>query len=128
MNITSSIFVQKAAGNIVIYRNKACSSDPIEQNTTYWDVAKMRQGKTGDKIMAMYYDGETRQVYDRDKYFAENPDKLPAGYDLSVSSFDESYYEEGGRGWNGISKSKGFSKKQGSSKSKPEPDFMDDIL
>ena len=122
----SSIFVQKAAGNIVIYRNKACTNDPIEQNTTYWDVAKMRQGKTGDKIMAMYYDGETRQVYDRDKYFEENPDKLPVGYDLSVSSFDEAYYDEGGRGWNGVSK-KGFSRSQGKKESAPEPDIMDNV-
>lgn len=120
----SSIFVQKAAGNIVIYRNKNCTTDPIEQNTTYWDVPKMRQGKTGDKIMAMYYDGETRQVYDRDKYFEENPDKLPVGYDLSVSSFDPEYYEEGGRGWNGIPK-KSFGGRSSKKDSTPEPDIMD---
>ena len=95
----SSIFVQKAAGNLVLYRNKGCKFDPIEQNTTYWDVAKMRQGSTGDKMMALYYDGETRQVYDRNKYFEDNPDKLPQGYDLSVSSFDKGYWEE--EGWGG---------------------------
>lgn len=125
----SSIFVQKAAGNIVIYRNKNCTNDPIEQNTTYFDVPKMRQGKTGDKIMALYYDGETRQIYDRDEYFKANPHNLPAGYDLSVSSFDQAYYEEGGRGWNGIeSKQGGFksNSKPKASPSKPEPDFMDD--
>lgn len=122
----SSIFVQKAAGNIVIYRNKNVTDDPIEQNTTYWDVPKMRQGKTGDRIMAMYYDGETRQVYDRDKYFSENPDKLPVGYDLSVNSFDQAYYEEGGRGWNGISK-QGFSRKQSSKPKQEEPDIMDNV-
>ncbi|QXN60095.1 hypothetical protein KUA24_28 [Vibrio phage HNL01] len=123
----SSIFVQKAAGNVVIYRNKNCTNDPIEQNTTYWDVPKMRQGKTGDKIMAIYYDGDTRQTYDRDEYFRDNPDKLPVGYDLSVSSFEEAYYEEGGRGWNGISKNSfggGGSRK----KEKPvEPDIMDGV-
>ena len=122
----SSIFVQKAAGNIVIYRNKTCTNDPIEQNTTYWDVPKMRQGKTGDKVMAMYYDGETRQVYDRDKYFAENPEKLPVGYDLTVSSFDQEYYEEGGRGWNGVSK-QSFGRSNGGKPKQEDRDIMDDV-
>ena len=95
----NSIFVQKAAGNMVIYRNKMCEAyDEIEANSTYWDVPKMRQGATGDRRMVLYYDKETRRVVDRAKYFEENPDKLPLGYDLSVSSFDKAYYQEGGRG------------------------------
>lgn len=117
----SSIFVQKAAGNIIINRNKeAPDCDWIEKNTTYVTVAKMRQGKTGDTT-PWYYDPETRKCYDRDKFFQDNPDKLPLGYDLSVSSFDRAYYEEGGRGWDGVSSNKkGFSSKQSSPK-KQEP-------
>ena len=103
----NSIFVQKAAGNFVIARNKqAPNGDTIEQNTTYLRVPKLRKGLTGSGG-AWYYDGDTRQVYDRDQYFKDNPDKLPEGYDLSVSSFDKAYWEEGGRGWDGVSNSKG---------------------
>ncbi len=117
----SSIFVQKAAGNIVINRNKeAPDSDWIEKNSTYVTVAKMRQGKTGDTT-PWIYDPETRRCYDRDKFFQDNPDKLPIGYDLSVSSFDRPYWEEGGRGWDGVSEgSSGFSKRKPSPK-KEEP-------
>jgi hypothetical protein len=108
----NSIFVQKAAGNFVIARNKeAPNEDTIEQNTTYLRVPKLRKGITGSGG-AWYYDGETRKVYDRDTYFKENPEKLPVGYDLSISSFDRAYWEEGGRGWDGVSDNKkGFTKK-----------------
>lgn len=123
----NSIFVQKAAGNFVIARNKqAPNGDDIEQNTTYLRVPKLRKGLTGSGG-AWYYDGETRQVYCRDQYFKDNPDKLPAGYDLSVSSFDKSYWEEGGRGWDGVSNNNSFHRKQ----SKPPvdiPDIMDGVL
>jgi hypothetical protein len=117
----SSIFVQKAAGNIIINRNKeAPDNDWIEKNTTYVTVAKMRQGKTGDTT-PWYYDPETRKCYDRDKFFKDNPDKLPIGYDLSVSSFDRAYYEEGGRGWDGVSNNRqSFSPRKLQSK-KEEP-------
>ena len=116
----SSIFVQKAAGNLIIYRNKLCKDDPIEQNSTYWDVPKMRQGSTGDKTMVSYYDADTKAVYDREKFFEMNPDKLPVGYDLSVSSFDKAYYQEGGRGFKGEEGSK-FRKP--SLSNEPEDDF-----
>lgn len=97
----SSIFVQKAAGNIVINRSKECPHDDwIERNSTYVDVPKMRQGETGEAGVWLY-DPETRQVYDREKFFIDNPEKLPFGYDLTVSSFDKAYWEEGGRGWKG---------------------------
>jgi archaellum biogenesis ATPase FlaH len=121
----SSIFVQKAAGNFVINRNKECpDEDIIERNTTYVDVPKMRQGETGQGG-AWYYDPDTRQCYDRDKFFLDNPDKLPKGYNLSVSSFDKEYYEEGGRGFKGDSQPKmNFSK----GKPKIEKDFMDDNI
>lgn len=99
----NSIFVQKAAGNFVIGRNKeAPNGDVIEQNTTYLRVPKLRKGETGSGG-AWYYDGDTRRVYDRDQYFKDNPEKLPKGYDLTVSSFDKAYWEEGGRGWDGVS-------------------------
>ncbi len=121
----NSIFVQKAAGNMVIYRNKLCKDDKIEQNTTYWDVPKMRQGATGDKLMALYYDPDTRKVYDRDRFFKEHPDKLPAGYDLNISSFEKEYYAEGGRGFKGEPTKKGF--KPSSGNQQPVADFMDGV-
>ncbi len=102
----NSIFVQKAAGNFIIARNKeAPNGDTIEQNTTYLRVPKLRKGLTGDGG-AWYYDGDTRKVYDREQYFKDNPEKLPVGYDLTVNSFDRAYYEEGGRGWDGVSDNK----------------------
>lgn len=125
----SSIFVQKAAGNIVINRSKECpDEDYIERNTTYVDVPKMRQGNTG-QAGAWYYDPDTRQCYDREKFFLDNPEKLPAGYDLTVSSFDKAYYEEGGRGYKGESDAatgSGFNFKKQQKKVKEEKDFMDE--
>lgn len=116
----SSIYVQKSAGNIVINRNKEAPNDDwIEKNTTYVTVAKMRQGTTGETTPWLY-DPETRKVYDRDKFFKDNPDRLPAGYDLTVNSFDKAYYEEGGRGWDGVTENKGFSKKSSSAKPKQD--------
>lgn len=94
----SSIFVQKAAGNIVINRNKQCpDEDWIERNSTYVEVPKMRQGETGEAGVWLY-DPKTRQTYDREQFFKDNPERLPEGYDLSINSFDKKYWEEGGRG------------------------------
>lgn len=90
----SSSFVQSAAINIVINRNKMCAC-PIERNTTYVDMPKARGGITG-KAGEWYYDPETRKVYDRRQYFKDNPEKLPYGYDLDISSFDKEWYKEGG--------------------------------
>ncbi len=115
----SSIFVQKSAGNILINRSKECPhEDWIERNSTYVDIPKMRQGQTGTAGVWLY-DPETRQVYDREKFFMDNPEKLPFGYDLTVSSFDKAYWEEGGRGWKGGETSGGkntFSKRKEASK------------
>lgn len=123
----NSIFVQKAAGNFVIARNKeAPNGDEIEQNTTYLRVPKLRKGITGSGG-AWYYDGETRMVYDRDTYFSDNPEKLPAGYDLTVSSFDRAYWEEGGRGWDGVSEGKPFQKRQQPKKDLPVDSFNIDM-
>lgn len=122
----NSIFVQKAAGNFVIARNKeAPNGDEIEQNTTYLRVPKLRKGVTGNGG-AWYYDGETRMVYDREQYFKDHPEKLPQGYDLTVNSFDRAYWEEGGRGWDGVTENKGFGKSK--KKEVPVPDIMDGIL
>jgi archaellum biogenesis ATPase FlaH len=121
----NSIFVQKAAGNFIIARNKeAPNGDWIEQNTTYLRVPKLRKGITGEGG-AWFYDGDTRQVYDRDEYFKNNPDKLPSGYDLTISSFDRAYWEEGGRGWDG-SCDKKYQPKQ-KTKQTDETDFMDGV-
>ncbi|AUR87585.1 hedgehog/hint domain protein [Vibrio phage 1.101.O._10N.261.45.C6] len=123
----NSIFVQKAAGNFVIGRNKqAPNGDIIEQNTTYLRVPKLRKGVTGNGG-AWYYDGDTRQVYDREQYFKDNPDKLPVGYDLSVSSFDKAYWEEGGRGWDGVSTNKGGNFNKKPINNIPVKDIMDDV-
>ena len=124
----NSIFTQKAAGNFIIARNKeAPNGDSIEQNTTYLRVPKLRKGVTGSGG-AWYYDGETRKVYDRDTYFKDNPDKLPAGYDLSVSSFDRAYWEEGGRGWDGVSEgNSSFKVAKSFKKEKPTEDWEIDV-
>jgi hypothetical protein len=125
----NSIFIQKSAGNFVIARNKeAPNADVIEQNTTYLRVPKLRKGVTGSGG-AWYYDGETRMVYDRDQYFKDNPEKLPVGYDLSVSSFDRAYWEEGGRGWDGVTESYkgGFNKKKDNKSTQPVDSFNIDM-
>tara|TARA_R110002153_G_scaffold53726_6_gene149592 strand:- start:6217 stop:8178 length:1962 start_codon:yes stop_codon:yes gene_type:complete len=114
----SSAFVQSAAINIVINRNKMAKDD-IEKNSTYVDLPKCRGGITG-QVGVWYYDVETRQVYDRDQYFQDNPEKLPEGYDLTISSFDKEYYED-------KEKSSGF-KKKGNKKEQPKPDIMDNEL
>jgi hypothetical protein len=88
----SSTFVQSAAVNVVINRNKMARC-PIEKNTTWVDLPKCRGGETG-QAGAWYYDSETRLVYDRNQYFADNPDKLPEGFDLTLSSFDQEYYND----------------------------------
>lgn len=118
----NSIFVQKAAGNFIIARNKEVpNGDVIEQNTTYLRVPKLRKGLTGDGG-AWYYDGDTRKVYDRDQYFKDNPEKLPHGYDLTVSSFDRAYWEEGGRGWDGVSDNKSSFRRNTSPKKEDKVD------
>lgn len=58
----SSTFVQSAAINIVIGRDKM-SQCPIEKNRTYVHMPKCRGGETGD-ICSWIYDQETRKVVD----------------------------------------------------------------
>lgn len=64
----SGTFVQSAAYNIVISRNKMASC-PIERNTTHIDMPKARGGVTGE-IMKLYYDTDTRKMYDLDNWLA----------------------------------------------------------
>lgn len=81
----SSTFVQSAAINILIDRDKMVEDD-IEKNTTRVRMPKCREGHTGD-AGEWYYDVETRKVHDRDKFFTDNPDKLPTGYDLKNNPY-----------------------------------------
>ena len=83
----SSTFVQSAAINILIDRDKMVDDD-IEKNTTRVRMPKCREGHTGD-AGEWYYDVETRKVHDRDKFFKDNPDKLPTGYDLKSSPYSQ---------------------------------------
>lgn len=64
----SSTFVQSAAYNIVISRNKMATC-PIEKNTTHVDMPKCRGGETGE-IMKLYYDVKTRTQVDLDRWLS----------------------------------------------------------
>ncbi|WP_396179996.1 DnaB-like helicase C-terminal domain-containing protein, partial [Flavobacterium sp.] len=63
-------FVQSAHINIVINRDKMESCE-IERNSTYVEMPKCRRGTTGEAGV-WYYDGATRQVYDRDDFFSQS--------------------------------------------------------
>ncbi len=67
----SSTFVQSAAINIVIGRNKMATC-PIERNRTYVHMPKCRGGETGD-ICSWIYDQETRKVMDFNDWIAKQP-------------------------------------------------------
>jgi archaellum biogenesis ATPase FlaH len=62
----SSTFVQSAAINILIDRDKLASSE-LEKNTTHVRMPKCRGGDTGD-AGEWYYDMATRQVWDKGDY------------------------------------------------------------
>lgn len=72
----SGTFVQSAAINIVINRDKMASG--IEQNTTYVDMPKCRGGKTGE-ICKWFYDFKTRKIWDLDDYLEQHPEHLTSG-------------------------------------------------
>lgn len=65
----SGTFVQSAAVNIVINRDKMAEGD--ERNVTYVDMPKCRGGKTGE-ICKLFYDFESRKVYDYDDWLIKN--------------------------------------------------------
>lgn len=63
-------FVQSAAYNIVLNRDKL-SSDPIVRNTTEVDLPKCRGGKTG-AAGKWYYEFDKAKCHDLDDYFSKN--------------------------------------------------------
>lgn len=65
----SSTFVQSAAYNIVISRDKM-NPDPIIRNLTHVDMPKARGGETGE-IMQLIYDVESRGVMDYNNWLAK---------------------------------------------------------
>lgn len=62
----SGTFVQSAAYNIVVSRDKM-NSDPLIRNTTHVDMPKCRGGVTGE-IMKLIYDSETRTQLNETNY------------------------------------------------------------
>lgn len=62
----SGTFVQSAAGNIVISRDKM-NPDPLIKNTTHVDIPKMRGGDTGE-ICKLVYDAQRRRTVEYDVY------------------------------------------------------------
>lgn len=75
----SSSFVQSAAINIVLSRDKM-STDPIVKNLTHVDMPKCRGGITGP-IQQLYYDGETRKVVDYEDWIAKKYGQVSYGED-----------------------------------------------
>ena len=67
-------FVQSAAYNIVINRDKL-AEDPLVKNTTEVDLPKCRGGKTGS-AGEWYYDFMKMTCYDKEDYLRENPELL----------------------------------------------------
>jgi hypothetical protein len=76
----SGTFVQSAHINIIINRDKM-APDEIERNSSYIEMPKCRRGTTGDAGV-WYYDGATRQVYDKQDFFTgrqTNPNYVQSG-------------------------------------------------
>lgn len=67
----SSTFVQSAAYNIVISRDKM-NPDPILKNLTHVDMPKCRGGETGE-IMQLIYDVQTRRAINFRDWEASQP-------------------------------------------------------
>ncbi|WCO82079.1 helicase [Pseudomonas phage vB_PpS_SYP] len=79
----SSTFVQSAAVNIVIGRDKM-SEDSIEKNRTYVDMPKCRGGETGS-ITSFIYDVVTRKVMDYNDWIARQASSRSAIPDRVVN-------------------------------------------
>lgn len=75
----SSTFVQSAAINIVIGRNKMATC-PIEKNRTYVHMPKCRGGDTGE-ICSWIYDVETRGVMDYNDWVKRQMEREPMKQD-----------------------------------------------
>ena len=82
----SSTFVQSADINCVINRDKM-TTDPIEQNTTCWDIPKLRRGQTGF-MGATFYDSVTRKNYDKEDWLS-NQVYIPKTHELSEPPITE---------------------------------------
>ena len=95
----SGSFVQSSHINIVINRDKLANGDDIEKNTTYVDMPKCRRGTTGD-AGAWYYDGATRQVYDKEDFFSgarkPNPNYVELTQVVPVEEPPELEYNDDG--------------------------------
>lgn len=89
----SSTFVQSAAYNIVISRNKM-ATDPIEKNTTHVDMPKCRGGETGE-IMKLFYDVETRTQIDLNKWLIKQERQATAMYDTPAQQPSQDSYVVG---------------------------------
>ena len=112
----SSAIAKSGGANIFLMRDKYGETD-IEKNTTYIKAGKIRwTGKSG-WAGKWYYDLDSHTIHDFKTYFAENPDKLPAGFDTEKTPFDKSDEKKGG-----------FGKKQDKKNTQPIPDIMDGIL
>ena len=70
----SGTFVQSAAYNIVMNRDKLAEDDTVK-NTTEVDLPKCRGGKTGS-AGKWYFDFITATCHDLDDYMRENPEKF----------------------------------------------------
>lgn len=80
----SSTFVQSAAYNIVISRNKMATC-PIEKNTTHVDMPKCRGGETGE-IMKLFYDVETRTQVDLNNWHKRQAEQASRMYEQQQPS------------------------------------------
>lgn len=96
----SSTFVQSAAYNIVISRNKM-SSCPIEKNTTHVDMPKCRGGETGE-IMKLFYDVETRKQVDLNNWHKRQAEQVATMYDVTTPQPEAvNYVVHGSAGYDG---------------------------
>lgn len=73
----SSSFVQSADINIVLNRDKV-AEDIIEKNTTHLTMPKCRGGQTGH-AGDLYFDVQSRQLYDKEDYFNGNIEYMNYG-------------------------------------------------
>lgn len=79
----SSSFVQSAAINIVVSRDKM-NPDPILANITHLDMPKCRGGVTGE-IQKLFFDGETRKVFDYEHYLKVKAERDRLAYEEFAS-------------------------------------------
>lgn len=104
-----SAIVKSAGANVFMSRNKY-AEHPIEKNTTFVTLGKVRwTGRTG-RVGSWYYDNDSHTMYDLVQYFKDNPDKLPSDYDLTYNPFTKERTD--GFSMKAGSRNKGSSKKE----------------